>query len=273
MKIHPISDLHLEFGYQTLPGGDVLILAGDMAETRSITRAARSINAKKLSNRIPGAFPCWDFFEYECCKYEKVFYVLGNHEHYHGYLHKSFEELNAILPSNITLLEDQCEEYKGVLFVGSTLWTDCNKADPITLFDLKQGMNDFRIIQHYYANRGVYHKLTPEYTVSVHKTTLEYLKNTLENNKDKPVVVITHHAPSKLSTHLQYLNDYHMNGGYSSDLSNFILDHENIKLWIHGHTHDRFDYNIGNTRIVCNPRGYLGHEDNSQFDPNRTIEI
>jgi hypothetical protein len=51
-----------------------------------------------------------------------------------------------------------------------------------------------------------------------------------------------------------------MNGGYSSELSEFILDHPQIKLWTHGHTHEPFDYMIGDTRIVCNPRGYINYE-------------
>jgi hypothetical protein len=78
---------------------------------------------------------------------------------------------------------------------------------------------------------------------------------------DEKFVVVGHHAPCKLSTKPQYQDDVLMNGAYSSDLSEFILDHPQIKLWTHGHTHDRFDYMIGSTRIVCNPRGYINYED------------
>ena len=51
-----------------------------------------------------------------------------------------------------------------------------------------------------------------------------------------------------------------MNGGYSSDLSEFIMDHPQIKLWTHGHTHEEFDYMMGSTRVLCNPRGYIHYE-------------
>jgi hypothetical protein len=51
-----------------------------------------------------------------------------------------------------------------------------------------------------------------------------------------------------------------MNGGYSSDLTDFILDRPQIKAWTHGHTHELFDYRIGSTRILCNPRGYVLYE-------------
>jgi hypothetical protein len=57
-----------------------------------------------------------------------------------------------------------------------------------------------------------------------------------------------------------YHGDHLTNGAYSSDLSEFILDHPQIKLWTHGHTHDVFDYMIGDTRILCNPRGYILYE-------------
>jgi hypothetical protein len=77
---------------------------------------------------------------------------------------------------------------------------------------------------------------------------------------DEKFVVVGHHAPTKLSTHERYIGQYLMNGGYSSDLSEFIMDHPQIKLWTHGHTHDPFDYVVGETRVVCNPRGYAGHD-------------
>jgi hypothetical protein len=38
---------------------------------------------------------------------------------------------------------------------------------------------------------------------------------------------------------------------------------------VHGHTHSPFDYQVGATRIVCNPKGYSG--ENPNFDPALTI--
>ena len=64
-----------------------------------------------------------------------------------------------------------------------------------------------------------------------------------------------------------------MNGGYASDLSDFILDHPQIKLWTHGHMHQCFDYMIGSTRVVCNPRGYEGYETDSHWNPQILLEI
>ena len=64
-----------------------------------------------------------------------------------------------------------------------------------------------------------------------------------------------------------------MNGGYSSDLDDFIIDHPQIKLWTHGHTHEDFDYMIGSTRIVCNPRGYINYENRADRFELKFLEI
>jgi hypothetical protein len=64
-----------------------------------------------------------------------------------------------------------------------------------------------------------------------------------------------------------------MNGAYSSDLSEYILDHPQIKLWTHGHTHEDFDYLIGSTRIVCNPRGYIKYESRADEFNLKFVEI
>ena len=64
-----------------------------------------------------------------------------------------------------------------------------------------------------------------------------------------------------------------MNGGYSSDLSEFILDHPEIVLWTHGHTHDPFDYEVGTCRVVCNPRGYYGYETSANDFKLKYIEV
>jgi len=97
----------------------------------------------------------------------------------------------------------------------------------------------------------------------------------LADRKDKKCVVVGHHSPSHLSIHATYRDQHYMNGGYHSDLSNFILDHPQVKLWTHGHTHHCFDYVIGETRILCNPRGYETDrwKEDTGWNPNLTVEI
>jgi Icc-related predicted phosphoesterase len=146
--------------------------------------------------------------------------------------------------------------------MGATLWTDLNQNNPLTVQVVKEGMNDYRAIQNHYPT-GYYHKLTPDHTYRLHKNTLDYFKNSLADYQDREVVVITHHAPSYQSIHERYRGNHNMSGAYASDLSEFILDHPQIKVWCHGHVHDFFEYRIGSTRVVCNPRGYVGHEDST----------
>jgi Icc-related predicted phosphoesterase len=247
MKIELASDLHLEFGPLELPGGEVLILAGDICEYRTL---------KKRQSFVT------DFFEKQCSKYDRVFMVSGNHESYHHRLDKTHQDFKAILPNNVTILENETVDYNGVVFMGATLWTDLNQNNPLTVQVVKDGMNDYRAIQNHYPT-GNYHRLTPEHTYQLHKNTVDYFKTSLAEYQDREVVVITHHAPSYQSIHERYRGNHHMSGAYASDLSEFILDHPQIKIWCHGHVHDFFEYRIGSTRVVCNPRGYVGYEANA----------
>jgi hypothetical protein len=64
-----------------------------------------------------------------------------------------------------------------------------------------------------------------------------------------------------------------MNGAYSTNLDEFILDNRNIKLWTHGHTHHEFDYMIGTCRVVCNPRGYDGQEEQADHFQLKYLEV
>ena len=54
-----------------------------------------------------------------------------------------------------------------------------------------------------------------------------------------------------------------------------LIDGSRARLWIHGHTHDSFDYCLNGTRVVCNPRGYArnGVNENPLFDANFLVEI
>lgn len=271
MIISLISDAHLDIGgYLSLPGGDVLILSGDICEARELGNEFRST---KSNDRKPGAFPCHDFFEFEVPKYKKVFYVMGNHEFYRGRFDKTKSFLESMVPDNVTILENDVVEYNGVMFMGATLWTNLNNADSLTMYYIKSMLNDYTCIQNFYPDKSLYHKLIPEYTFRTHVKTMQYFREMLSIHRDKPFVVMTHHAPSFASIPEYYKNEYHMNGGYASNLSEDILDNPNIKVWTHGHVHTPVDYMIGDTRILANPRGYPGETETNGFDPNFTFEV
>lgn len=273
MKINLISDLHLEFDDLELPGGEVLIIAGDACESRTLTRhkydAVNLLGLTPSGKRMDRAAR---FFNEECTKYERVLYVMGNHEHYHGTFQKTAEELRDKIPSNIQLLECETAVIGDVVFAGCTMWTDCNRYNNITMYTLENSMNDYRSIT--WNHEQTYRKLRASDTAMVHRHSLEWLKKIVAEHQDRKVVVITHHAPSFLSVATQYRDDQHMNGGYYSDLSDVILDNPQIKFWVHGHTHHTFDYEIGSCRVMCNPRGYVGYEQRAvEFDPTVGFEL
>jgi Icc-related predicted phosphoesterase len=276
MKVAVISDLHLEFSDLTLPGGDVLILSGDVMEARHFKKAMYNKDMVLLEHERKDQRPdrWFRFMEEECSKYREVVYVMGNHEHYGFQYQKSYAHIAGQLPDNVTLLENQTHTIDDVTFVGATLWTDMNNADPLTMFHMKSSMNDYRQVTMFNESKNVYHRLDPERTVADHYRSRQFIRETVETNPLNKYVVVTHHAPSKASIKPQYQNDTLMNGAYSSDLSELILDHPQIKFWTHGHTHDQFDYMIGSTRVICNPRGYKGYEERAEyFDPSYGFEI
>jgi predicted phosphodiesterase len=284
MKIAVCSDIHLEFGPISLENNDnadVLILSGDICVVYDL-REKDDFNIRgehDKSNKFH------TFFQECCARFPHVIYIMGNHEHYHGDFAKSHATLRERLGYlwNLHILEKEFVELNGVCFAAGTLWTDMNKEDPNTLYGIKGYMNDYRIIQNsaeqvsFRDNEGKFHtrpaKFSPEDSVKDHKAMLQFIRESIAANPDKPWVVVGHHSPSKLSTKPQYENDVMVNGAYSSDLSEFILDHPQIKLWTHGHTHHTFDYMIGTTRIVCNPRGYINYEGRADDFELITVEI
>jgi len=284
MKIAICSDLHLEFGTISLgntENADVLILSGDICVAKDLMNKDNN----DILDRF-GRSEAWHTFFQECSdRFPHVLYVMGNHEHYHGDYANTIGDLRSRLNylRNLHILDKEQIAIRDTIFIGGTLWTDMNNQDPITLLHMKGMMNDFRCVKN--GNRvtifkdedGKFHKresrFTPEDAVEDHKEMLDYIRMMVEGKWDQKFVVVGHHAPSKMSTHPRYQKEEIMNGGYSSDLSEFIMDHPQIKLWTHGHTHEEFDYMIGSTRIVCNPRGYDGHENRADRFKLKFVEI
>ena len=267
MKIAVASDIHLEFGdldIENTQGADVLLLSGDICVAADIGRPdPHGFMEGARSNRIS------DFFRRCSERFAHVIYILGNHEHYHGDFKTSYDKIKSMLESNnlsnVYLLEKEIRVIDDVTFIGGTLWTDMNNRDPLTLYHMTSMMNDFRIIKNgdrkfAYGNSRRLPNFTPEDAVKDFDQMKGYIQTVIEGKADQKFVVVGHHAPSRQSTHEMYRDDTIMNGGYSSDLDEFIETHPQIRLWTHGHTHHPFDYTIGETRVICNPRGYIGHE-------------
>lgn len=282
MKIRVVSDLHLEFSdyaVPTDPSVDVLILSGDILIAQDLH------DHPAPDPYVPGGMDSFmrrletvkrfrGFLKRCSESFSHVFYVAGNHEFYHGKWVKSLDYLReecAQYP-NVHFLEKNSVDIDDVTFIGGTLWTDMNRGDPLTLHTVQTMMNDYRLIRH---DTLGYRKLKAADTVIRHRETLAYIKQTVEQRPDRKHVVVGHHSPSYRSIHESYASERELNGAYHSDLSEFILDHPQIKLWTHGHTHHAYNYMIGETRIVCNPRGYQndGYHEDTGWNPQISIEV
>ena len=114
---------------------------------------------------------------------------------------------------------------------------------------------------------------TPEASAALFKRHAGWLESKLAEPYAGPSVVITHHAPSRKSIHPRFANSL-MNACFVSDAER-LIDGSRTRLWIHGHTHDSFDYLVNGTRVLCNPRGYAknGVNENPSFDANLLATI
>ena len=286
MKIKLVSDLHLEFSdcfINNDEGADVLILGGDICiaqdlhdhpEPANTADQAAIANGTGLGRRQLTAQRFRDFFKRCSFQFPHVIYIMGNHEFYNGKFYAGIDYMReecAKYP-NVYMLEQDMKIIDDVVFVGGTLWTNMNKRDPLTMHAIEGMMNDFRIIRNDARN---YAPMSALDVAIRHDKTLAYIEHIVHEHRNKKCVVVGHHSPSFQSCHPMYGNDTLMNGGYHSDLSEFIMDHPQIKLWTHGHTHHPFDYVLGETRVVCNPRGYEndGYSEQTGWSPNLILEI
>ena len=277
MKIALVSDVHLEFGdldFDNDSGADVLILGGDICIANDMAQRDpyNTMGEQYRSNRFH------DFFQRCCARFPHVIFIVGNHEHYHGDFAKTvphFKDILGYLP-NLHILEKETFVLDDITFIGGTLWTDMNKRDNRTLHDISRMMNDFRCVDNSAKtedHRGWPGRFTTTDAADDHDAMVAFIDQTIAANPAGRYVVVGHHRPSRLSTHPKYQHQFIMNGGYSSQLDDFIQDHPQIKLWTHGHTHEDFDYMIAGCRILCNPRGYINYEERADTWRLKTVEV
>jgi len=299
MKIAIVSDAHLEFGdldFTNDENADVLILGGDILIASELKDFAYddSSNIVTATHTMRARAERYVNFINRCCeRFPQVIYITGNHESYHGDFAESYKIIKGTFGDihNLHILDKEWRIINGVLFFGGTLWTDMNGEDPATLHQIAYMMNDYRGVKN--SAKTVQYRVptydddnqetwtfkerpanfTPQDSVEDHKAFLRELDAVIALHPGMTTVVVGHHAPSKASTHPRYRTEVITNGAYSTNLDNWILDRRQIKLWCHGHTHEDFDYMIGTTRIVCNPRGYDGYEARADDFKLKYVEI
>jgi hypothetical protein len=198
-------------------------------------------------------------------QFKYVVYVLGNHDYWGANLRfQVAKERKMILDQglkNVFLLENEPIVLDQVKLIGGTLWTDYKNGDPHVTYMAPQVMSP----DHRYIKVGeAYHRLHPSHLHGAHIETREAIfRNAKKDNKDQRLFVMTHHAPSVKSIHPMYMTGTmrdDTNYYYYSELGNRIADHEDIELWMYGHTHAPMDYTIGKSRIISNQRGYVSEQ-------------
>jgi Icc-related predicted phosphoesterase len=252
MKVKVASDLHLEFlnSFEEIPDlgtADILVLAGDIFPAKYL----------KTNGKLKDIYLR---FVDKCSKdFSHILYVLGNHCYY-GYNYEgSKRKIKEHLPHNFQILDNDTVTINNWNFLGFTLWTDFRNENALEMMEAAQVMNDYKVIR----ITPKYRKLNPTDTLNFHKDSKKYLLNQLQTLNDN-VFVISHHAPSYQSVPQQFKK--HANGAYCSNLDDLIVNHPQIKYWVHGHTHNAFNYMIEGCRVICNPGGYPGQDTNFQKD-------
>ncbi len=248
MRLHVLSDLHLEFGpYQPPPvAADVVVFAGDFHP------GGRGL--EQLLEWFPGV---------------PVLVVAGNHEYYGRKIPKLTDQLMASHQGpHLRFLERSRVELGDCTFLGTTLWTDFELGHDRqgALAEAAHHMNDYRKIR----VSPSYRRLTPSDTRRLHQDSIAWLRAECAAAAGRKLVVITHHAPSGLSLPPERLNDP-LAPAYASPLDDFVVACGAV-LWVHGHIHHASDYRIGGTRVLANPRGYVP-EIIPGFDPSFVVEI
>lgn len=275
MKINLVSDLHLNFSDMTLPGGDILIMAGDVFDAHIFETEELKTHPDTYKSILKYRSLYNRFIDEELSKYNTVLYVMGNHEHYNGVFDDTSSILCRALPGNVIFLEKDSVTIDNVDFFGATFWTNLTDTKHyINARNIERAMNDYRVVKTRKPTRygGSLGRLQADHTTKEHFDTLDALKEFLANTKR--CVVISHHAPSFASVPVQYKGE-DLNFAYASELSELILDNPQIKVWVHGHMHEPIDYMIGSTRVIANPRGYhnTNYRENTQFNPNFSFEV
>ena len=287
MKLHVLSDLHVEFSPftpdpDTVKAADVIVLAGDIyLGVKGITWARKNFPDKP------------------------VVYVAGNHEFYGFHWDKLLDQLREeARAQDVYYLENESIAINGVRFLGATLWTDFEffglskrsqamravESNLVDYSDIKAKTLQPEVVSSImgtqYGKKGPVRwsrKLTAVHSLARHQASLAWLKSELlqasESGNAVNTVVVSHHYPHKNSTAPKYLEDL-VTAGFGSHLPLDMLTQTD--LWIHGHTHDSFDYEVSDARqsvrVVCNPRGYplsrvTDIYENSNFNPKLLIDL
>jgi len=262
------SDIHLEFSgtYEILP--KIPVLASALALLGDIGYPNKKIYKQFLLE--------------QASRFEHVLVIAGNHEYYNQEnVDKANQDIEDICSEkdNLHFLNKSSVEIGNIVFLGCTLWP---RIPEEYLQAVSYMCNDYRAIKLAPTDEdeeGQKKTLTPTITNEWHAEHVQWIADEVERIKqeqpDKKVVVLTHHAPSK------YECTYPSSRGeigeeIEYDNLEYLLG-DPIIAWGFGHTHWSSDFIINGTRVVSNQSGYitmkLTIENGNVFDPKKVVDL
>lgn len=265
MKLRVLSDLHIDVN-QNNPlklkdNDDFTLIAGDVSGSPSLSIDWIKKNVKQ------------------------GIVIAGNHIVYNieaKTIQALKKEMADAFPkeSPITFLDQMTglmhKEVNGILFIGTTLYTDYRLygSDPEygmqEAFNPMGGLNDFRFGRTNEGNAS--RPLRPTDYLRWFIESKKEMIRILDKNKDKDVVVITHHCPHKKCLQDDITRYMELDTSYASDMSDLILKYPNIKLWVAGHVHQRGSFKVGQCLVVQNPMGYEHRYETLGFTPDVFVD-
>lgn len=255
MSFQYFSDLHLEFfkhfrqidklGIQ--PCAPYLIVAGD------------------ISSMTPEGINKYERFLTLVSKmFTYVFIISGNHEYYQSrkrhnvtgdwlsVVDSTIQNIAKTLPNIIYLQNTKFDlPNTNISVYGTTLWSAISKDEESIV---RTAISDYCCIPQFTTTKST----------ELFENNVQSLKETLEQNKEKMFVVISHHLPSYELIAEQY-KSCGINSAFASSVE--LAKSPQIVAWVAGHTHMPIE--LGKFHV--NPVGYRG--ENSIVNVNKTFQI
>ena len=267
MRAWLISDMHIahvEFSRLqdiSIPDADICICAGDISD---FVEMSIEFLSRHISPRM------------------SVITVLGNHDYFGNTIDGAIKTAKRKAGGNVTVLENETFVLGDVRIIGATLWTDFEipwgQDEEIPLPDrrevaiqfCKRFVVDFReIYRSGWHETGMPGLLMARELIARHNASRAFINAELSLPFKGKTVILTHHAPTPWSLDPKYKGNP-TNAAFVSDLTD-LIEQRQPDLWVHGHVHRFFDYQIGKARVICNPRGY--RREQTAFQPGFVIDL
>ena len=246
MKIQIASDLHFEIWRRFMPdperqfapdpARDLLILAGD------ITDGKRQYGVSFVRRELD---------------LSPVVYVPGNHEYFHAPRRDTEAFWRAFARDNAGFyyLNDDTLALGGLRCYGAEWCSDFHGQPPVRFHSL---VADFH--------------LTPGWDTYAHLDEHRRTTARIAGLAGKLDVVVTHFPPTlEAIDQALYAGDH--NNPYFVNDAEPLVRHVGARLWVAGHTHSPFDYMVGGTRVIGNPRGYPHVAPRPGFAVTKTVAL